>query len=306
MKTSTFVLSCIFVLAAPARSLGQNLEDLDLFAHYTLINTAEDALGLRNDMLLVNTIYEDQDGIYCNGVHPLQPGGSYARTYYMAALTDSKFAFQLEFKIEDLDGQYRCVVACGLSSLYLGLFIDPSEMFRFLLDNDTYIEVPEFTPEEEVWYEFTMIYDTVTTHAQFYLDGLQLANFDMAPDHVQGDAFITNYNLSSGGSPLNGNWRNLRVFGKEDVSALEEELQSSSRLKVFPNPSNDHLAFTYSGRHASQWRVSKLTGEIMLAGAVTDHKGTIHIQELPTGVYVLYILDQAGHPLFNSRFVHGK
>ena len=150
-----------------------------------------------------------------------------------------------------------------------------------------------------------MIYDTVTTHAQFYLDGLQLANFTMAPDHVQGDAFITNYNLS-GGYPLKGNWRNLRVFRKENVSALEEELRSSTRLNIFPNPSNDHLEFTYPGLHASQWRVSKLTGETILAGAVTDHKGTINIQELPPGVYVLNILDQAGHLLSNSRFVHGN
>ena len=135
------MLSCIFVLATPARSPGQDLNDLEPFAHYSLINTAEDALGLQNDMFLVNTIYEGQDGIYCNGVHPLEQGGSYARTYYMSALTDSKFAVQLEFKIEDLDGQYRCVVACGLSSLYLGLFIQPSETFTFLLDNDTYVDV---------------------------------------------------------------------------------------------------------------------------------------------------------------------
>lgn len=91
----------------------------------------------------------------------------------------------------------------------------------------------------------------VTTHAQFYLDGLQLANIPMRTDHVQGDAFITNYNIS-GGYPLNGNWRNLRVFEKEEVSALEEKLRSSTGLNVFPKPFNDYLDFTYAGPQASQ------------------------------------------------------
>lgn len=302
MKTSASISICLFILAAPARSLCQNLSDLELFAHYTLINTAEDALGLRNDMYLVNTVYEGQDGIYVNGIHPLQPGGSFAQTYYMEALTDSKFAVQVEFKIEDLDGQYRCIVATGTNSLYLGLFVDPSDNFVFLLDIDTYVDVPEFAPGEDAWYEYTMIYDTVTTISRFYLDGMELANFDMRPDHIQGDAFVTNYNIY-GGHPIKGNWRNLRVYGEAEATALEEELQSSTRLKIFPNPSADHLEFVYPGTHASQWRILNMTGEAMLAGAMSGHKGTIDTRELLPGVYVLYILDQAGHLLSYNRFV---
>jgi hypothetical protein len=110
----TFLAFISLLVLVPVSPHAQDLSGLFPFAHYTLINTPNDALGLQNPMVLTNTVYEGNDGIYFNGKHPVvDQGGSWARTYYMSALLDPKFAVQVEFKIEDLDGSLRCIVICG-------------------------------------------------------------------------------------------------------------------------------------------------------------------------------------------------
>ena len=126
MKTSTFFLILFLLTIKNEGSYSQDLSGLFPFAHYPLVNTPEDALGFQNPMVLTNTMYEGADGIYLNGKHPVvDQGGAWARTTYMAALQDPKFAVQVEFKIEEFDDQVRCIVVCGLSLLqqYRGLFV---------------------------------------------------------------------------------------------------------------------------------------------------------------------------------------
>jgi hypothetical protein len=99
MKTLLAIISLLVLV--PVSSRAQDLSGLFPFAHYTLINTPNDALGLQNPMLLMNTVYEGDDGIYFNGKHPVvDQGGSWARTHYMSALTMQNLLSRSSLKLK--------------------------------------------------------------------------------------------------------------------------------------------------------------------------------------------------------------
>jgi hypothetical protein len=80
LKTSLKLLSSILIASSLTPSIAQDLENLFPFAHYSLIQTPDDILGYQLPIELHNTVYEGADGIYFNGLHAFEPGGSYART----------------------------------------------------------------------------------------------------------------------------------------------------------------------------------------------------------------------------------
>lgn len=296
------ITSIILLLVIHIYPKAQDLSDLFPFAHYTLINTPNDALGLQNPMNLVNTVYEGNDGIYFNGKHPVvDQGGSWARTYYMSALFDPKFAVQVEFKIEDLDGSLRCIVICGLSTFtqYLGLFIN-SNQFSILLSDGLSLALPDLDPQEDVWYKFTMIYDTLSNNAKFYLGSnlIESANHQLV--RSPGDAFVNNY-FPLGGYPLKGNWRNLRIYGKEEVSALEDELDHANQLTIFPNPAQESLVINTEDKRIKKWRICNAAGQSILSGPYRQHE-QLDIHDMVPANYFIQLLDNIGTVLATRTF----
>ena len=303
MKTSTFTLVLSLVIISSGRLCSQDLSGLFPFAHYPLVNTADDALGLQNPMVLINTVYEGADGIFCNGKHPVvDQGGAWARTTYMSALFDPKFAVQVEFKIEDLDGQVRCMVVCGLNILqqYLGLFVNDFGDFTILLSNGVFVDLPDVTPQENLWYKFTMIYDTVTNNAKFYFGNNLVESAMHELVRATDDAFVSNY-FPAAGYPLKGNWRNLRIYGSEEVTALEDELDRTSALRVFPNPGSESLMIDAADDRAKKWTIYHTSGIPALQGDI-QHKMQIDISPLLNGQYVLILRDVDGRVLGSKSF----
>jgi hypothetical protein len=293
MKPSTFVLILLLMTINYAGSFSQDLSGLFPFALYPLVNTPEDALGFQNNMVLINTQYNDADGIYFNGKHPVvDQGGAWARTTYMAALDEPKFAVQVEFKIEDLDDQLRCVAVCGLSLLqqYLGLFILDSDHFGVLLSNNELITLKDVNPQENVWYKFTMIYDTVTNNAKFYLGNNLIESAMHQVVRVPGDAFVSNY-YPAAGYPLKGNWRNLRIYGTEEITALEDELDRASAFNLFPNPATESITIDAKDTRIHQWTIYDPSGRVALHGDF-QHMMPIDIQQLANGHFVIMLHDQ--------------
>lgn len=309
MKTSTFVLILLFITFKNEGSYSQDLNGLFPFAHYPLVNTPEDALGFQNSMVLTNTLYEAADGIYFNGKHPVvDQGGAWARTTYMSALINPKFAVQVEFRIEELDDQVRCVAVCGLSLLqqYLGLFVLESGDFAVLLSNNELITLKDVNPQANVWYKFTMIYDTVTNNAKFYLGNNLVESATHQLMRVEGDAFVSNY-YPAGGYPLKGNWRNLRIYGTEEITALEDELDQASAFHIFPNPAADAITIDTKDNRVKQWTIYDPSGRVALQG---DYQRMIpiDIHQLANGNFVLMLRDKDDRTLavksFSKQKVH--
>ena len=303
MKTSTFFLILFLLTIKNEGSYSQDLSGLFPFALYPLVNTPEDALGFQNQMVLTNTMYEGADGIYFNGKHPVvDQGGAWARTTYMAALTDPKFAVQVEFRIEELDDQVRCVAVCGLSLLqqYLGLFILESGDFAVLLSNHEMITLTDVNPQANVWYKFTMIYDTVTNNAKFYFGNNLVESANHQLMWVQGDAFVSNY-YPAGGYPLKGNWRNLRIYGSEEITALEDELDRASGVHVFPNPADETITVDTKDTRIKQWTIYDPSGRVALHGDFQPLM-PIDIHQLANGHFVLMLRDKDDRTLAVKSF----
>jgi hypothetical protein len=301
MKTLLAITALLLLI--PVSSRAQDLEGLFEFAHYPLINTQEDALGLQNPMVLTNTVYDGTDGIYFNGKHPVvDQGGSWARTMYMSALSDAKFAVQVEFRIEDFDDQFRCIVICGLDTYkqYLGFFILSND-FTILLSNGVYIDLPDVNPQENVWYKFTMIYDTVSNNAKFYLGNNLIESGNQELVRVAGDAFVSNY-FPAAGYPLKGNWRNLRIYGSHDLSVLEDELNVEHNLKLFPNPATNVLHVESQSVNATHWRINAMNGESWKEGNMEQVK-PISVKELSAGVYFFQLLDKNNRVMYTRKFL---
>ena len=303
MKTSTFVLFLFFVTIKNEGTYSQDLSGLFPFAHYPLVNTQEDALGFQNPMLFINTMYEAADGIYINGKHPVaDQGGAWARTNYMAALFDPKFAVQVEFRIEELDDQIRCMVVCGLSIIeqYLGLFALGSSDFAIMLSNNEFITLKDVNPQANVWYTYTMIYDTVTNNAKFYLGNnlIESANHQVA--RVEGDAYVSNY-YPAGGYPLKGNWRNLRIYGTEEITALEDELDRASGVRIFPNPAAEALTIDTKDDRIKHWTIYDPSGRVALHGDF-QRMMPIDIHQLANGHFVLMLRDKDDRTLAVKSF----
>lgn len=299
-----FIISFTFFLVVNNGAKAQDLSGLFPFAHYPLINTPNDALGFQNAIQLYHTVYEGDNGVYFNGKHPaIDPDGAFARTYFMSALDDSKFAVQVEFKIDDFDGQVRCIVVCGLTTLkeYLGLFILESNKFSILLSNGEFLNLPDINPQENIWYKYTMIYDTISNNAKFYLGSnlIESANHQLVRN--PGDAFVTNYYLPAG-YPLEGNWRNLRIYGSEEITALEDELNRASRISVLPNPATESIIINAEDFQFNKWNICNEVGQTLLHGIYKQDE-QIDLQDIIPGNYYIQLLDDKGMVIATKQFV---
>ena len=86
MKSLTYYFIDFLLLFLTISPLpAQDLNDLVPAAHYTMINTAEDALGLQPPVELHNSPFSGDDGAFFNGIQPFQVDGSWFNTVPMDA-----------------------------------------------------------------------------------------------------------------------------------------------------------------------------------------------------------------------------
>ena len=145
-----------------------------------------------------------------------------------------------------------------------------------------------------------MIYDTVTNNAKFYLGNNLVESAMHQVVRVPGDAFVSNY-YPAGGYPLKGNWRNLRIYGTEEITALEDELDQVSALRVFPNPAADALTIDTKDTRITQWTIYDPSGRVALHGDF-QRMMPIDIHQLANGHYVLMLRDKDDRPLAVKSF----
>ena len=298
---SHYFISLLLLFIAISPSPGQDLNDLIPAAHYTMINTAEDALGLQPPVELNNSPFAGDEGVFCNGIQPFQVNGSWISTLPMDALDDSVFAVQVEFKISELDGETRAVLVCGESYRYLGFLIWTDTDYKVTINNNIYIDVPGMMPDENVWHELTLMYNSVNTHVECYLDATKIADFFELLVRQKGDTRIDNYH-AGGGWVFKGYMRNLRVFRSEEVTALKEVIDNEYEFWAYPNPATNRLHIEYSGLQPTQYSITDVNGKNVQTGDITNPDEEIDIGSLPSEIYIIHLYDATGIPLAHKKF----
>lgn len=289
---STFFISGFFILVIALHA--QDLSNLIPKAHYPLVNTAEDALGLQQPIDLINAPFDGDDGIYLNGIYinSGNPQASWAHTPFMEALYDSVFAVQLEFRIEEIyTSVYLPVIVIGDGWRYLGLEVRWDSAFFLIIQNGS-IELPQqIIAEVDRWYEVTIIYDHEADEAQFFLDGVLIEVVSIAIERSEFDGNISNTNFGTGRA-FKGNWKNLRIFGSDPISSTDDNPDFD--LNLAPNPVHDILHINYTGLENFHWKVCDLYGQVVKDGSKLTNDLEIDFSSGLPGMYFFIACDETG------------
>lgn len=286
---------------------AQDLGNLIPKAHYTLINTAEDALGIQQPIELVNAPFDGNDGIYLNGIYIASgnPDAGWAHTPFVEALYDSVFAVQLQFRIEEIvPSVYLPVVVIGDGWRYLGLEVRWDSAFLLLLNNGI-VELSELIKaEENRWYEATIIYDQEADQVQFYLDGLLIESINAAIDRPESDGNVSNTNGATGRA-FKGNWRNLKIFGSDPISKIDEDFYLSSHLLLSPNPVSDKLRMNYTGTNKYKWSIHDFRGIPVKEGLELSSTHEVDFRSVPAGIYIFNVMDENANIIYRKEIIKG-
>ena len=299
MKLIPSYLTILFTLTAITIS-AQNLESLDTVVHYSLINSAVDQQGKYGDIELINTPYENEDGVYCNGlyIYGFNPNGSLVHTPPIEELYDSTFAVQAEFRIDSLPLSISPIIICGDTYRYLGMIIrwDGTIMYSI---NDTWYQVPSAQVSIGDWHTATAVYQLEDTTAMFWLDGQLIATASEVLNRNDNDKHVSNTDYGMGAT-LEGNLRNLMIFSSGDVISATDSPITESKAFIYPNPTADiihvqDIPFAY-------WTICDMTGKQVAHGESADGQ-PIHASYLPDGVYTLVLQDKTKRPICQQRFI---
>jgi hypothetical protein len=307
MKTFAWslLLSLLFTFT-PQICFTQDLSNLIPTAHYTLINTAEDALGLQQPVELTNTPYFDNEGVYSNGLYIGDyPNGSLLLTPFMGALYDSVFALQVEFRLTGLDDTIRPVFTCGTSYRYLGFLVWPDSTFFILYNNNNFLQVPGLRAEEDVWYEVTLIHHSPSSLTEWYLDGAKVYEINVPLDRNMTDGEVSNTNFAMGRT-FKGYLRNLRFYGSEEITAIHGITATVKGLRMYPNPTTGNLYVDCTDGQITYWRISDAKGTIVKAGNVTLGTNELSTHDLIRGLFIVHFLDVHEDPVGSERFIKEK
>lgn len=303
-QLSWTLLGLLHFVFPPPLTTAQDLSGLIPAAHYTLINTDEDSLGFQERIELEHAPFSGSNGVYSNGLYISNnpDDGSYIHSPFMAALYDSVFAVQLEFQFAGLDAMIRPVLVCGEAYRYLGLLTWPDSTFYVLYNNGNYIPLVGLHATEDQWYEVTLIHHLSTALTEFYLDGIKVYELNVPLDRNMNDGVISNTNFSMGRT-FKGYWRNLRIYGTEDISSTQDFGSEKDQLFLFPNPARSSLQFTTSIPNVTHWSITGIDGAVMMKGKVSEANHEIDIHALMPGGYIFLVQTSTGMILAQKTFV---
>lgn len=298
---SSFVISSVLLLCTLR---AQDLENLFEAAHYRLINTSQDVLGLQDSIQLVNAPYDGNNGVYSNGIYVGHDpeNGALIQTPMIDAMYDSVFAVQVLYRLTDLDGESHPVIILGPAYRFLGFEVWSDNTFKMLINNGELHDVAGLTANQNEWNELTIIHHEDAAHTEFWHSTELIGTIDGVLMRSETDGRVINVNGASGKS-FKGNWRNLRIYGAEAITSIDA-LTPATAITLL-NPAGNNLQIFTTNKNPSAWRIYDLQGMLISTGAITsEHR--IDISELQEGLYVLHVLDVRDEMIGVGRFVKAK
>ena len=289
MKSVSILTALLLILCM--NLLAQDYGDLNLVAHYTLLETTEDDTGIQDTIELINAPYQGSNGVYCYGAYVFNAQGedsTLVQTPKLDALLDTAFAFQLEFRLDTIRPSTPIVVA-GNSWRYLGLFINSDTTIR-ALHNGSYFNTTSDPLNLDQWYTVAVLHDkSGNGNSEFYLDGQLIFEQEGQLDHAANDLNISNSHFGQGRA-FRGNWRNLMVYAATEVSGVSP-LQEEA-IEVFPNPFCGDLTIKSEKLYGASYTICDQNGRAVDAGMVGGQNHSL--SSLPTGIYFLRIMAPTG------------
>jgi len=210
-RNHLYLVVLLFILLQISFIHSQNLDSLNLIAHYPLSSTANDTTGNYDPMELTNTPFQD-GGIYCNGIYP--DGNPLACDVYtpnITALNLTSFAVSATFKIDSIFNIRRPVLVCGRHYKWSTVFTDPDTTISLSQSNSLFNAPSSGTPfSSDTWHEITFVYDSTEGMGRLYLDGTVIDSSDNSLDHGNDKTFSVTH--GSEGRTFNGYLKDLKIY----------------------------------------------------------------------------------------------
>lgn len=287
------------VLGISSSLTAQDLSSFDTIVHYSLINTAADQLGHVVDIELLNTPFEDTNGVYCNGlyINGFNPDGSLVKTPRISALHDTAFAVSMEFKIDSFPSTIAPVFICGNDWRYLGMLVQWDGLMMYNFNGTTYMIAGADVSIGD-WHIATCVYNSLDSMAQFWLDEQLIATHSGALEREEYDDYISNTHFGNGFTFL-GNLRNLRIFSSEDFVLNAESTISKIPARIFPNPVQNDLNIIDA--EYTSWHIYTISGTEVAQGKYSPDQ-SISVDALSIGTYVIVLRDDHHAIIFRQKF----
>jgi hypothetical protein len=286
MKTLCITTFVFLLLICTKQIYAQDINDLNLLARYTLIETAEDETGNYDDMTLNNCSFHAEDGIYCNGLSNSDTLHSFASTPRIDGIDFSLFAVTLQFRLDALDITNPIILAGGLWR-WLGAEVIQDKIA--MIYNSTRL-MSDHSLEMNRWYNLTIRYSAVDSTARLYLDDEMILSNRYAIVTAANDKEIMAYNGSNGKS-FRGFMRNLNVFGPM-TSATESRPTNEKQLLCYPTVVSDiiNVSIFDSSILPCQMEIYDMSGTSLLQNTIKDQYASalpICLSQLNAGMYLI-------------------
>jgi hypothetical protein len=187
------------------------------------------------------------------------------------------------------------------------------------------------------WYNATVTYDSASSQLKYYLNGLLTDSFNIAYDFTGSslDVFIGNhFTANDPNIPVasNGGFTGLlddigiwnRVLSPGEINQINNQnicyqtitvtdtllinvnltgfnpVTYQNTIKVFPNPTNDHITIDFGTNYASlngySIRIDNTLGQSVFTSPVQQQAAYINLSSWTgVGVYFIYLLDSQNH-----------
>jgi hypothetical protein len=214
--------------------------DPDLIAMYTLENNAEDKTEKNNDITLQNAPFQEDGGVYCNGVYA-GDNRCLIMTPQLNSFDYDSFSISMQFKVTEFKTQP--VFVGGNGWRWIGYYLNDDGTVSLLYNNSNR-EACGGEYELNKWHTADVTYDG--KEARLYLDSFLRCTIPFDLEHGN-DKNVTTSNFSNG-QAFKGIIRELRIYNKV-ISPLNIEPLSQRD----PRWSNLRLGQAGSTRTIGDW-----------------------------------------------------
>ncbi len=264
--------------------------DLPLISHFPLTIDGEDILGTHPDIALTNVPLDGSKGMFSpNYVN--RDTFSQARIF-LSELDLDHFFISLEVNIDSIENDFgkdkRSIFVLGHGWRELAPVYHQNAQNFALNVNNWQATNGTSRFEYDRWYEVAAGYDKDAGIVTLYIDREQIVS-DSAILETNNDRSLVLW-CNCGPSPLQGYWRNLKIYSKRDQTTSSARSDAAQPLHIFPNPVQDMLTINRKYvPHQPFLRILDGTGRMVLEKKINPGAGPlrINVQPLTPGIYFI-------------------
>jgi hypothetical protein len=318
-----------FILFIFSMCIGLTAQDItsNLVAHYTLDNSATDAVGSNNGIITgakptSDRFNKDSGAYYFNGLSKIAMGD---KTDFQMGTQD--FSISVWFKQQHISTYYAYIVGkrgwiSSSSDKVYSLLMTPSKevLFYYRFDDNSTLSHPKSAPIDSTNWHHAVISVDRSDQAKLYIDNKFVSSVDISSKSniglncTNGEFMLGN--CTDRNEPLVGSIDEVRVYkgralNAKDVDTLYNQkatflnsIANNNSVKVYPNPTTGIITLKHKNEVIDgQYYIYNQYGQVIRQGKMTSNNQEVSIMDLPSGMYHVCCKNNQGTILMFKKVV---